>query len=357
MALRAATSRSTIAFASVVTLAWVLSFVCACGKKSAGGAAPTASSSATPEATATKPLSPEQAQQVLAQVGETKITLGDYAASLERMDTFERLRYQSPDRRRLLLNEMVDLELLAQEAKRRGLDQQPETQERLRQLLRDELLRQVRRDVPAPTDIAPADVRKYYDEHKADFDEPERRRVAHLSVASQAQAQALLEKAKDASAADWGKLVAERSLDKGARSLGSAPPELAGDLGIVGPPQHPRGANPRVPEALRAAAFKIDKVGGVYPEPVADGGVFHIVRLTSRTDARERTFEAAERTIRITLVQELVKQREAAFEKELRTKYPVSIDEAALAKVHAPKPSPSASASPPRFPLPERLRP
>ena len=95
----------------------------------------------------------------------------------------------------------------------------------------------------------------------------------------------------------------------------------------------------------------------MYPEPVAEGGVFHIVRLTSRTDARERTFEAAERTIRITLVQELVKQREAAFEKELRAKYPVSIDEAALAKVHAPKPSPSSSSSPTRFPLPGRQGP
>ncbi|MGC4090676.1 MAG: peptidyl-prolyl cis-trans isomerase [Polyangiaceae bacterium] len=346
MALRAEASRSfALAFSGLALVA--LAF--GCGKKG-NGAAPAASASGAAEASASKTITPEQAAQVLAQVGDVKITLGDYAAALERMDTFERLRYQSPERRRLLLNEMVDLELLAQEARRRGLDQQPETRERLRQLLRDELLRQVRHDAPQASDIAPADVRKYYDEHKADFDEPERRRVAHLAVASQAQAQALLEKVKDASAADWGKLVVEKSLDKGARALGSAPPELAGDLGIVGPPGHARGENPRVPEALRAAAFKIDKVGGVYPEPVADGGQFHIVRLTNRTDARERTFEAAERTIRITLAQELVKQRERSFEQELARKYPVNIDEAALGKVVVPKPSASA-------PPPDRARP
>src|SRR3954471_10633366 len=40
-------------------------------------------------------LSPEQAQQVLAQVGTRTITLGDYAAALERMDPFERMRYQT----------------------------------------------------------------------------------------------------------------------------------------------------------------------------------------------------------------------------------------------------------------------
>lgn len=352
MALRAAMSRSLTILAVGTVLAALGS---ACGKRSSS-VAPVSSSSAIPEAAA-KTLTPEQAQQVLAQVGDVKITLGDYAASLERMDSFERLRYQSPDRRRLLLNEMVDLELLAQEARRRGLDQKPETQERLRQLLREELLRQVRHEVPAPNDLPPADVRKYYDEHKAEFDEPERRRVAHISMANRAQAEALLQKAKTASAADWGKLVAENSLDKGSRALGAAPPELAGDLGIVGPPGHPRGANPRVSEPLRAAVFKIEKVGDVYPELVSDGGTFHIVRLTSRTDARERSYEAAERTIRITLVQELVKQREASFEKELRQKYAVNVDEAALAKVHVPKPSPSSSAGVSAPALPLRTRP
>jgi parvulin-like peptidyl-prolyl isomerase len=316
----------------------------ACHKKSDGGASPSPSASAAAAPSmAPRALTPEQAQQVLARVGERTITLGDYAAALERMDTFERLRYQSPDRRKLLLNEMVELELFAQEAKRRGLDQQPETQERLRQMLRDELLRDVRRELKGPNDLNEADVRKYYDAHKAEFNEPERRRVSHIALASQSEAKALLAKAQEATPADWGKLVLERSLDKGPKSLGATPPELAGDLGIVGPPGHPRGANPRVPEALRAAAFKIDKVGGVLGEVVADGGQFHIVRLAAKTEARERSFEEAERTIRISLVQELVKQREAALEQELSAKYPVTVDDAALAKIHVPKPGASSA--------------
>ena len=44
-------------------------------------------------------LSPEQAAQVLAKVGTSTITLGDYVAALEHMDQFDRLRYQSPERR------------------------------------------------------------------------------------------------------------------------------------------------------------------------------------------------------------------------------------------------------------------
>src|SRR5664279_149120 len=87
-------------------------------------------------------LTQEQAAQVLARVGDKSITLGDYAAALERMDRFERLRYQSPERRKQLLDEIIAVELLADEAKRRGLDRDPETQLRLDQALRDEVLKQ-----------------------------------------------------------------------------------------------------------------------------------------------------------------------------------------------------------------------
>lgn len=283
-------------------------------------------------------LTPELARQVLAKVGEREITLGEYAETLERMDPFERLRYQSPERRKLLLNEIIQVELLAEEAKRRGLDKQPETQERLRQMLKDELLREVRRNVATPADIPVAEVRAYFDAHHEEFKEPERRRVAHVVLASESEAQAALQKARGASAAAWGQLVAQVSLDKPPKSSGPTPSELAGDLGIVGPPGHPRGANPRVPEALRVAVFQIDQVGGVLDHVVPDAGRFHVVRMTARSEARDRSFADAERTIRVALVQQRIHEREAELEKELKQRYPVSIDDDALSQVKVPEP-------------------
>ena len=288
-------------------------------------------------AAAVNQLTPELSRQVLAKVGDREITLGEYAATLERMDPFERVRYQSADRRKQLLNEIIQVQLLADEAKRRGLDKQPETEERLRQMLRDELLRDVRARVASPSDIPAVEVHAYFDAHHDEFREPERRRVAHVVLATEAQGKALLAKALNASAADWGKLVSEFSLEKSAKSTGPMPAELAGDLGIVGPPGHPRGDNPRVPEALRAAVFKIDKVGGVLPELTADGGKFHVVRMTGHTDARDRSFADAERTIRIALVQERIRASEHELDLELRKRYPVTIDEQALAEVKVPE--------------------
>jgi peptidyl-prolyl cis-trans isomerase C len=313
-----------------------------CESKSTKGTAPSTSASAQPPAG----ITPELAARVLAKVGNHEITLGEYAATLQRMDPFERLRYQSPDRRKQLLDELIDLELLAEEARRRGLDKEPETQERVRQMLRDELLSEVRASVPSPGDISEADARRYYDEHRDDFREPERRRVAHIALASEAEAKAVLEKALSASATEWGKLVEAKSTDARGKPSSALPPELAGDLGIVGPPGHVRGENPNVPEPLRAAVFEIDKLGGVLPKVVPAAGSFHVVRLTGKTDARDRTFADADRSIRVALVQSLIRAREAELEAELKKKYPVTIDEAQLAKI--PVPATSAPAPTPK---------
>jgi hypothetical protein len=97
-------------------------------------------------------------------------------------------------------------------------------------------------------------------------------------------------------------MVREFSRAPAPKEMGGMPVELSGDLGIVGPPGHPRGANPRVSEALRAAVFKIGKSGEVLPELVEEDGKFHVVRLTGLTPPRERTYAEAERSIRVTLV-------------------------------------------------------
>jgi peptidyl-prolyl cis-trans isomerase C len=290
-------------------------------------------------------LPAELAHKPLATVGDKVITLGDYASTLERMDQFERLRYQSPERRKQLLDEIIKVELLASEARRLELHEDPDTKQRIRQILRDEVLKRMRVELPA---LGEKEMRAYYDQHRDEFREPERRRVAQIVIADRAKAQRVLEQAKKATPAEWGKLVREHSLDAAEKS---APPtaalELAGDLGIVSPPGDSRGANPRVPEPLRKAVFGIPAIGGVYPELVEHDGKFHLVRMTGKTDARDRSFGEAERTIRVTILQKKQDERQKQLEQELRQRFPVKIDEKALEKVGVPALEPSGGAAPP----------
>ncbi len=290
-------------------------------------------------------LGSAQAQLVLARVDGRVITLGDLAATLERMDQFDRLRYQTPERRRKLLDELVNVELLAAEAQRRGLDKTPETEEALRQVLRDAVLNDVRKGVKAPGEIPETAVRAYYEAHKDDFEDPERRRVAHIAVKDKAKALKVIEEAKKASAIQWGELVLNHSANSPPKPY-KGPMEMLGDLGIVGPAQDPRGANPRVPNEIRDGVFRIEKIGDVLDQPVQTAdGLWHVVRLVGKTDAHARSFAEAERTVRITMVQKEIQQTEKALSEDLRNRFKVQIDEAALSRVHVPATPPEAAPS------------
>lgn len=289
-------------------------------------------------------LTPQQAAEVLARVGDRTITLGDFAATIEGMDQFDRMRYQAPERRKELLNEMIDVMLLADEARSEHLEQDPVTQQEVRQILRDALLRRAQESVPKPADIPAAEVSAYFDAHKADFHDPERRRVGAIVVGSATVAAGIATALQGAGASHWGELVRSKSIDPQARA--NVPVDLAGDMGFVSPPGDPRGANPRVPDEVRAAVFKLAKVGDVAPDPVASGGKFYVVKLAGRTDPHDRTLKDAERTIRVRLAQDKIHEKQDSMLEDLRKQFPVKIDEAALATVKVELPSVDAGASP-----------
>jgi peptidyl-prolyl cis-trans isomerase C len=282
-------------------------------------------------------LNAQDAARILAKVGDRPITLGDYAKALERMDPFERLRYQTKERRRELLNDMVNVELLASEAKRRGLDKEPETEEAVRTILRDAMLAEMRADLPTPAEIPAEEVRAYFEANSDKFSEPERRRVAAVVMTDKKEAQKVLKEAqKVTTGAAWGDLFAKNSITAPRSKNAGNPAELAGDLGIVGPMSDAKGRNPGVPDAVRAAAFTLATVGAVGADVIEAEGKQYILRLNGVTPPHHRTLAESERSIRVLLLQQRMLKKERDLEIELRKKYPVQIDDQALAQVKVP---------------------
>lgn len=275
---------------------------------------------------------------MLARVGNTTITLGEYTAALEHMDQFDRLRYQSPERRKELLDEMITVELLAQEATEKGYDKDPLAQQELRAVLRDAMLAEARKGAPTPAEVPESEVRAWFEAHRAEYKDPERRRVSVIVASSEALGKEVLDAARRAASDnEWGELVRSKSVDPQARA--NVPVDLAGDLGIVSPPDDPRGENARIPQEVRVAAFEIKDRGGVHEKLIAANGKFYVVRLTQKIAPHERGYEEAERSIRVKLAQDKLREREDQLVVALKKDVKVEVDEAALATVRVLSPA------------------
>jgi PPIC-type PPIASE domain len=289
----------------------------------------------------------EQAAKIVAKAGERTITLGDFARTLDRMDPFDRLRYQTKERRRELLQEMIDVELLAQEARRRGLDRRPEVVDALRQLHRDALLQKVRDTLPPPGAVTADEVKAYYEANAERYNEPERRRVSAIVMTSKAEAEKVLKLAQNVkNATEWGELFLKNSITA-PRSRGpNDPVDLMGDLGIVGPPGDPKGGNTKVPEPVRAAVFKVPAIGQVADAVIETEGKFFVVRMSGLTAGHRRTLAEADRTIRVAILQQKLADLEKKLEDELRAKFPVQVDDKALSGIELPGPLVDAATAP-----------
>jgi peptidyl-prolyl cis-trans isomerase C len=288
-------------------------------------------------------LTAEQAQKPLARFGEHVITLGDFAQALADMPEYERLRYQSIDRRKELLRNMIDVQLLADEAKRLGLDKDPVVAEETRQSYVSWMRGKLLSELPVPAAIPEPELRAYYEAHVDLYREPERRRVAQIVSKDEASAKKAADDAKKASPTEWGALVKKLSEEKPPESEA---PEMAGDLGYVTAPSdtHPPTST-KVTVELRTAAFALKNVGDVSP-PFKDGNGWHVIRMVAKNEARDQSFADVERTIRIRVLQEKRAEKEARLVEETRAVVKVEIDEAALAELTTAMPEPKPSSAP-----------
>jgi hypothetical protein len=298
-----------------------------------------------PDAGAAGRLTPSEASQILARVGQRTITLGDYAAALERMDPFERMRYQTEDRRQALLDEMINVELLAREAERRGLDRRPETVELVRQFQRDEALARLRAALPRPGDLPAAEVSEYYQQHKAEFQEGEMRRAAQIVVDDLAVARQLVRDAASASPDRWRELVQRHNPDPApAADKTEARPtiDVPGDIGFLSREPEDTSAPDPVPAPVRQAVFQIERAGEVFREPVVVAGRQHVLRLVSIREPRLRSLAEVEAVIRLRLVETRQADARRALLERLRQTISVQVDEAALEQVQPPANMPAA---------------
>ena len=263
-------------------------------------------------------LTEAQANEVLAKVGDRTITVGELADRLASQSPYLRARFESPERRKDFLDNLVRFELLVVEAKRRGYGDKPEIIRARRNAMIQQLVKQEVDEPLEAVEITDEEVKAVYDANPLEFDRAAQVRASHIFIKDRGRANELLAAAKKTDLAGFRKLARDESEDEKTKGGG-------GDLQFF-----EASGEGEPPAAIREAAFSLDKVGTVYPTLVNEGDGFQIIMLTGKRAALTRTYEQAKRAIRHKLTRERKDAAMEALTKRLREEIEVEVDYDAL---------------------------
>ncbi len=297
--------------------------------------------------------SPAKTGAVVATVGTETITADELKKRLEETSPFLRARYNTLERKKEFLDNLVRNELLAQEARRQGFDKSPAVEEQTKRAMIQELIKHQLDEKLTGADIAEADLKKFYDAHQDDFVKPERARVFHIllaakdareKVAVHKQAVALL---KDIDAREKkGEVNAFQTVAmKESKDQLSAP--MGGDLRFLSKDELTKAYNPE----LATAAFDL-KSPGEKAGPIDTPTGVELVKLQVKTVALNRSFDESKDSIRGRMARERRSREYDDWIKKLHETTKISINDAELDKVQV-----DGSAQPPAMNQQQQLRP
>jgi len=123
-----------------------------------------------------------------------------------------------PERQAAIREELVNREILAQAAKSRGLDKNPDVQQQMEMARQAVLIRALFDQETKAHPITDADLEKQYNEFKGSMGQNEYK-VSHILVDNEADAKAIIDQLKK-NPGDFAKIAKEKSKDPGSKDNG-----------------------------------------------------------------------------------------------------------------------------------------
>ncbi len=118
--------------------------------------------------------------ETLAVIGPVTLTTGEIERRIMALPALTRMQLQDQKRRREFVEREVQLEVLAQEAWRRGLQNDPQVIQQLKRVLTQRLIQDEMTKVSADIVVTDGDALKAYEERKSEFVKPPRVRLAQI---------------------------------------------------------------------------------------------------------------------------------------------------------------------------------
>jgi peptidyl-prolyl cis-trans isomerase C len=299
---------------------------------------------------------------VIAEIGPRKITKADLDRLVEQLVAGQLERFArglTPDQReqrkaelmkqfgdnalrRQILGQYLAQEVLCRKAREERLTDRAEVRAQLQEAERSILANEVvAAEVAGKVNITPTDVKTYYEANKEQFKEPERARVAHIQVADEEKAKALL-----------ASLGEGQSFDELARTLSQDAQSGAKNGALDGFVVAGRDEAPGLGQidGLAAAVFATD-AGKVVPQPLRSAKGWHVFRVSERLSASIPPFEKVEQEAYQRLRVGKEREIQEALLGELYKAYDVVVHQGALGGTdETPAKSAGGAGAPPSQP-------
>ncbi len=294
--------------------------------------------------------------EVVARVGGSVITLEDFEAALNEQNALIRSRYTSVDQKKKLLDTLVEREVMVQEAKRLGLDKDPEMRRGFDKILaRFVINREFNEKKVKEITVSDADIEAYYQQNIDRYHAPEKVMIhdmlfpAPAAAAERKKVRAQAEEAhKKLKATPQDRklffdLMRQTGGEEATRTLASATFQTRAEM------EKERGA------AVAEAAFALQQANDFSPI-IEDEKGFHILRLAGRQAALDLPLEKVKGQIRTTLFAKARGDAYQAFVDGIKSKAGVQVFDEVLQKAKVdlsntgPSPAPGNLNLPPLQP-------
>ncbi|XYJ08574.1 peptidylprolyl isomerase [Telluria sp. B2] len=200
----------------------------------------------------------------------------------------------SPQLREMIKKQLIEREVLMQEAIKQGYDKKPEVRQALDSTRQAIVVSQLARDYIAKNPVTDAEIKAEYDRYAKTQAAEKEYHVRHILVEKEDEAKAIIAKLKGGAKFEE---LAKQSKDTGSANNG-------GDLDWATPSAFP-------PEF--AAGFTKLQKGGITETPVKTGAGYHVIKVD---DTRAVKVPALEE-IKPQIAESLTQQKLASYQEEM----------------------------------------
>ncbi len=268
----------------------------------------------------------------VATFGNDSVTAEELKQRFAEMSPFIRARYQTMEQRKEYVDGLARFELLVAEARRRGLQNEPEVVDAAKKMMVQKLIQKEFDEKKSP--VGDAEISEYYEKHKSDYVKPESTRLADIFIAAgkddpqrskkKQLAEEVLTKAKankPTDSAAFIALVRQYSEDPKTKPLD-------GDMRFLTEPEVTAQYGPEV----AAASAGMKQLGDLSPVVETAQG-FYVLRFQGRQAAINHGLDQVKTQIQSRIAFDRRQQNFTKFVETLKANAGYKLNEAALAKV------------------------